>query len=172
MSNPRQLSRSDIKAIALWASRMLASEDGGKSPFTGRMHLQIHKTDLGEVAVVKPLSESDGLAIPQVIDDGQREVSVSDLIEVLLSHNEKTLLKELHNARKARASEIMVRVKGQIGKTVFWELWGNLQHRGLITQDDDDMYRVGKTWIGELFFGANESKKSGAIIERGKSLGE
>jgi hypothetical protein len=130
---------------------MLASEDGGVTPFPGRMRLEIHKSDIRETVVVKPLSGSDGLTTPKTIEDGRIEVTISDMLEVLLSHHEKILLIELLRAKKARASEIIERMKGRIGKTSCWELWSNLQQRGLVIQDEaDDMYRVGPEWVKEL----------------------
>jgi hypothetical protein len=146
----RPYSRNDLKAIALWAARMLASEGGG-TPFPGKVRLEIVKSDDSESVVVKPTKGIDGLSAPEQLRGDERiDATMSDLLQLFLSPDERSLLIELQAAGKATASAILERAKGKVSKSAFWELWGNLQQRGLVVQGNDELYRVGPVWVGQL----------------------
>lgn len=151
MPTPRRSpSRRDLKSIILWAGRMLASEDG-KSPYPDPIRVKIEKTDDAEAVTVEPKRGLDGMTAPEGLErEPEADVSVSELLRVLFSQDERVLLADLIDNEPCQATDVMDRCRSRIKRSAFWDLWGNLQQRAVVEQDDDNRYRVGPKWVREV----------------------
>ena len=154
-----QLTRPQIKQILLWSARMLASADG-TTPYPGSIKVEVIQVDEAEAVMVKPHRGLDGMEPPEGLRVAEGSaVPVSELLRAFLSPDERRLLADLGEHQPCSATSVADRLA--MRKSAFWELWGNLQQRGLVVQGDDEQYRLGPEWLGGLLGTEGKGRPAG-----------
>ena len=141
----------DRQTLLTAARRLL----GHVSPFTGDLVVKVVAVDEGVELKVKPTKDADGLSggksetgIP--VSDAHLLARIKQLTSHLLSPDEQKLLRDLADNEPCSASSVADRCKPVLGKSSFWVVWGQLQHRRLIDQGDDERYRLAADWVRTL----------------------
>jgi len=145
-------SRAEMRKGLLWLARMLVSHSD--KPFDGPVSVRVEQVEEKEAKLLKPRCASEGMEPPAWFrlggsdsDKGECGASAEELLAVLLSPDEQKLLADLVTHAPCSASSVHERCKAVLTRSAFWEVWGQLQKRGLVEQGDDERYRVGPAWL-------------------------
>ena len=151
-------SRSELRKGLLWLARMLVSHSN--KPFEGPVIVRVEQVEEREAKVLKPRCASEGMEPPSWFALGGGEdgggacgASAEELLAVLLSPDEQKLLTDLVKHAPCSATSVQERCRLVLSKSAFWEVWGQLQKRGLVEQGDDERYRVGPAWLARWLAG-------------------
>lgn len=147
MSRRTPPTRRYLKSVILWCSRWLM---GDGEFYEGKVRVEISASEEGEILVVTPKKGMDGLKEPEPLSSaGDSAVSHSDLLRVLLSDDEKKMLRVLAESGPCKAKE--VHDKSRVDHSRFYAVWSNLQLRGFVADAvEGDGYVLAVEWVREL----------------------
>lgn len=156
----RRPPKRDLKATILWCSRWLLEEDG--KPYRGKnLTVRVGAEGQGEAIEVKPVRGNDGVDVPVMVrlaeEPAGQEVSAPELLRVLFSADELSILRAMAGREASKASDVMERAK--LEKSKFWVLWSNLQHRGVVGDvEQGEGFCVLPQWVKEMFAGNGQNR--------------
>jgi len=142
-----------IRAALLSAARKLLGQcECGDVAFTGDLVVRVIAPSIGLEMKVTPIAGTDGMEPDAAVLAAERVVAarLERILTAFLSPNENTVLRVLAELEPTTAGQVFDKIKGRVGKSAFWELWGNLQQRGLVVQREDDKYRIGLDLVRDL----------------------
>lgn len=153
-SPARAPSRRVLKGAILWCARWMM----GDGDFYAGSNLRIEITTEGERVAVEPSPRADGLSEPEPVGVApSADVQAEELIRVLFSRDEMRILSELLGEAPVKATA--VRDATGIKNARFWELWGNLQQRGVVTDaEGGEGFAIGPAWVKQFVTRRAESK--------------
>lgn len=144
-------SRRDLKAAVLWCCRCLL---GDGAVYAGPVRVTAEAAEDGEAITVSPVRGNDGLRRPELLGAaGGVAVPHAELLRVLLSDDERAILRALAESQPAKAATVKDRSRVEHSK--FYVLWGNLQRRGFVADDEDEDrgYVLAVGWVRGLVEG-------------------
>lgn len=141
-----------LRGAILSAARLLL---GRSAPYTGELVVKICAPAEGVEVRVKPTGDVSGL---EPVDgsataDALLLARLEQLTAHFLSTDERTVLRLLADHEPCSATQISDEVRKEpyrIAKAKFWEIWGQLQHRRLVHQEDAGQYRLAVDWVREM----------------------
>lgn len=159
-SLPRAIpDRRTLRSLLLWSARWLAGDGAG--PHVGDIVVEIDRKDDGPALVVRPTAGADGLGEqPQVAGQAGGGPTAPDLIRHFLSDAERVILRELVRLGPTTAQKVCDAAR--MNRSTFFVVWGGLQGRGLIQQEDDGSFAVELGWVRKLVGGDGEGKQPAA----------
>lgn len=152
--------RRELKGAILWCSRNLLDPN---QFYSGPIAVTIAYGTERDSITVKPSRGVDGLTTPDMIrvpsESGPTvAASVSELVRAMFGDGERAILRELARLEPAAAGEVCEAVKSShVERSRFWVLWGELQSRGLVKEDDDG-FRLGAEWVRAVVAPAGAEK--------------
>lgn len=152
---PRGPTKRDLKSAMLWCARHMLGEDG--QPYLGkRLSVCVSAEGEGEAIEVKPVKGTDGVEPPDLIRpplvafDGA-DVPAAELLRVLFSADELSILRGLAGHEPSKANDVLDRCRGAVEKSRFWVLWANLQHRNVIGDAEvGEGFVILPAWVREM----------------------
>ena len=151
-SNPDHLGHASTvatRAALFHCARLLLSTAGGHA-YPGAITVTVRAPELGERRTFEPTADTTGLPVtlPKMTaaqapsthtppaPDLPEGVTAADLLRTFFSDEERAILKaatRLAGEKRVMAGDVLVDVDMEKGR--FWNLWVNLQMRGLIVQN-------------------------------------
>lgn len=144
-----------LRGALLSAARMLLGQCGD-APYSGDLVVRVIAPALGLEMKLIPIAGIDGLepdaaaTAATVAAERMARNRLERILKVFISPNEATILRMLAELEPTTASQVFDKIKGKVSKSAFWELWGNLQQRGLVFQREDEKYLIGMDQVRDL----------------------
>jgi hypothetical protein len=139
-----------LRLAILAAARLLLGRNG---PFAGEVSVTIEAPDEGLEVRVKPTARCTGLDADVntlATGDAMLLARVEQLVAHFLSADERLLLRTLAELEPCSATTIQNAVRSAVKKSDFWSMWGQLQHRRLVHQQEDKTYTLAVDWVREM----------------------
>lgn len=151
--------RRTLKSGILWCARWMLSAD---EFYRGKLKVDISYGHERDTITVRPTRDASGMIPPAGMEGMEPGASsgvsppAGEVLRCFLSHQERMILRSLAGREPSTAQDVCDDVK--MTRSVFFAIWGNLQQRGIVDEDDNGKFRLAAEWLRDYVMADGDMK--------------